>query len=264
MKKENLLKVRLGIEWEKVRQLQLTVLEYQKAALVEASKAVMLVDCHMKLVNMRQQQQTALERQEAALIEAERFVVAENLWIHIGRMLERARQDQQRANVHQEEATNYGLYAVAYEITRCEITRYQRKAVECQKAVLESIDKFEKMILTGEQKEAAIHEDDDVRKLREERAKMQYQKDWGNIFKSRIQKDDAWQQYLYGHQHADEQQKQIVGNMDKLNLPVQPGSALDMMGRQMAAGAMDISMSQQRSAWEQYMYDKQQEANNAD
>lgn len=62
----------------------------------------------------------------------------------------------------------------------------------------------------------AVREDADIEKLREERARMQAQ-----------QQQQA---------EAMEQQKQIVGNMDKLNQPVQPGSALDMMGKQMAGG----------------------------
>jgi len=64
----------------------------------------------------------------------------------------------------------------------------------------------------------AVREDDDVAKLREERAMQEQQ-----------QRQQA---------EAMEQQKQFMGNMDKLNQPVQPGSALDMMGKQMAGGTM--------------------------
>jgi hypothetical protein len=62
----------------------------------------------------------------------------------------------------------------------------------------------------------AVREDADITKLREERARMQER-----------QRQQA---------EAMEQQKQIVGNMDKLNQPAQPGSALDMMERQMMGG----------------------------
>jgi hypothetical protein len=62
----------------------------------------------------------------------------------------------------------------------------------------------------------AIREDKDVEALRKERAMQQAQ---------------AQEQAM-----AMEQQKQIMGNMNKLNEPVQPGSALDDLKNQMTGG----------------------------
>jgi hypothetical protein len=64
----------------------------------------------------------------------------------------------------------------------------------------------------------AINEDEDIAKTREARAAQQAQ---------------MQQQAM-----ALEQQKNILGNYNKLNEPVQPGSALDEMNRQMGGGAV--------------------------
>ena len=64
----------------------------------------------------------------------------------------------------------------------------------------------------------AINEDEDIAKTREARAIQQAQ--------------------MQQRAQALEQQKNILGNYNKLNEPVQPGSALDELNRQMGGGGM--------------------------
>jgi len=86
---------------------------------------------------------------------------------------------------------------------------------------LDTVD-FDQMLKTGLEgmgfPQKAIREDKDVEEIRKQRAIAQQQ---------------AQQQAM-----AMEQQKQIMGNYDKLNEPVQRGSALDEINEQMTGGLM--------------------------
>jgi hypothetical protein len=79
---------------------------------------------------------------------------------------------------------------------------------------------FDEMIKTGLEgtgtSQLIIREDDDIAAIRQARARAQAQ---------------AQQQAL-----ALEQQKNVLGNFNKLNEPLKPGTALEAMGREMAGG----------------------------
>jgi hypothetical protein len=84
---------------------------------------------------------------------------------------------------------------------------------------LDVID-FDQLVKTGLEgagvSQLIIREDEDIEKIRQARAQAQAQ---------------AQQQAM-----AMEQQKNLMGNFNKLNEPVKPGSALEQMGQQMAGG----------------------------
>jgi hypothetical protein len=79
---------------------------------------------------------------------------------------------------------------------------------------------FDRLVKTGLEgagvSQLIINEDEDIREIRQARAEAQAQ---------------ARQQAM-----AVEQQKNILGNYNKLNEPVQPGSALEELNRQMGGG----------------------------
>jgi hypothetical protein len=86
-------------------------------------------------------------------------------------------------------------------------------------AALDVVD-FDEAVKTGLEGVGAsqliIREDEDIEKIRQARAQAQAQ--------------------ALAEQRALEQQKNILGNFNKLNEPLKPGTALEAMGNQMAGG----------------------------
>jgi hypothetical protein len=127
MKKEDVLDFKLGIEWEKVRQSQITAMKHQKAALEKTEGEI------------RVQQKTAMDLQEVALFDRERINGGEGFWVQFGRLLERVRRHQLAALEFQRTVVEDG--------TGCLAWNYMKAAVRCQEAATDGMDTLEEMLL---------------------------------------------------------------------------------------------------------------------